>query len=77
MTGPAETESRNVRILDIYGNEMDNTYTTDISKYEDEVIGGTTIVGIINSKLVFCGGSNATEDGKKVPLLSVPFCFFP
>ena len=62
MSGPTETSSRsktlrNIRVIDINGN-VDDISSTHIEDYNNVIVGGE-IAAIIDSKLLFCGGSSA------------------
>ena len=62
MSGPTKTSSRlqtwrNIRVIDINGN-ADDISSTNIEDYNNVIVGGE-IAAIIDSKLLFCGGSSA------------------
>ena len=62
MSGPTKTSSRlqtwrNIRVIDINGN-VDDISSTHIEDYNNVIVGGE-IAAIIDSKLLFCGGSSA------------------
>ena len=62
MSGPTETSSRlqtwrNIRVIDLNGN-VDDISSTHIEDYNNVIVGGE-IAAIIDSKLLFCGGSSA------------------
>ena len=76
MSGPTETSTRlktwrNIRVIDLNGNVNDIS-STHIEDYNDVIVGGE-IAAIIDSKLLFCGGTSASEKIEKHIEHSVPF----
>ena len=72
MNGHSEESSRNIQILDIEENKKVGVLSDHIQKYNKYMIGGT-VIGIIDNKLVFCGGfSSANKRSKTNQVLCVP-----
>ena len=72
MNGHLEESSRNIQILDLESDKKVNVLSNHIQKYNEYITGGT-IVGIIDTKIVFCGGFLAANQKSQTnDVLSVP-----
>ena len=72
MSGHSEESSRNIQILDLEKNKKVDILSDHIQKYNEYMIGGT-VIGIIDTELVFCGGFSSTDKRSKTnQVLCVP-----